>query len=80
VRETQWIQGKGFVQFLPKDDAHAPDPKLRLTAYASAISNDQLVKAAVPDLDKALVPDVPDTVSYGLAWHHQVGLLVSILL
>lgn len=64
-RETKRLQDKGLVQFIPGIEAHAPDPQLRLFAYGAAISNERLIRAAVPDMDTAIAPKIPDTIFSG---------------
>jgi hypothetical protein len=69
-RETISLQEKGLISFVPSTDSKATgsDPKLRLFAYASAISSEKFIRAALPDLDFAVTPPIPDTIFLAPKW------------
>jgi hypothetical protein len=65
IRETSELQNRGLIRFLASKEAGDPDASLRLAAYAAAITSEELVKAAVPDLKPEVNPTIPDTIFYG---------------
>lgn len=65
IRATEQLQQRGLIHLLPKIDPLASDPMLRLTTYGAAISDENLVRAAIPDFDKDSPPKIPDTILYG---------------
>jgi hypothetical protein len=62
--ETTRLQERGLLT-IQRRGAHAADPLLRMRAYAAALPNEDLVRAAVPDLDPGATPTIPDTMLYG---------------
>lgn len=61
--ETTRLQGRGLISIVRRT-AQA-DPLLRMRAYAAALPNEDLVRAALPDLDPSVTPIIPDTMLYG---------------
>ena len=64
-RETADVQSRGLLRFLPCSEPQPPDPRLRLNAYAAAISDQLMVTSAVPDLNLGKTPKIPDTIFFG---------------
>jgi hypothetical protein len=63
---TEFLQHLGIVQVLRPDHWKQVDPWARLHVYQAAISDQSLVKAAVPDLTATLPVKIPNGVIYGL--------------
>jgi hypothetical protein len=62
--ETVRLQERGLIT-IRRRGAPAVDPLVRMVAYAAALPSEDLVRAALPDLDPSARPRIPDTMLFG---------------
>ncbi len=66
IRGTETLQHRGVLRVLGPQDWRAVDPWLRLRLYYSAISDKQLVRAAICDACQGRRINIPDGIIYGI--------------